>query len=90
MTDRKTVICPHCGESFYIHFKNSPRRETAINYIVMNPDVSTKELAEKLGTSLRQAQYYKKSANEIKDIISKLYFSLLLQDPLRNTLEEGK
>jgi len=88
MVNRKTVICPHCDKAFSIHSNNSPRRETAINYILMNPGVSTKELVEKLGISLRQAQYYKKAANEIKDAIAKLYFSLLLQDPLRTTQGE--
>lgn len=81
MTDRKTVICPHCEKAFRIHSYNSPRRETAINYILMNPSASTKELVEKLGISLRQAQYYKKSANEVKDVIAKIY-SILFQNLL--------
>lgn len=81
MTDRKTVICPHCNKAFRIQSNNSPRRETAINYMLMNPTASTKELTEKLGISLRQAQYYKKSANEIRDVIAKISF-ILFQNPL--------
>ena len=87
MVNRKTVICPHCEKAFYIQSSRSPMRETAINYILMNPGVSTKEIVEKLGISLRQAQYYKKTANEIRDAIAKLYFSLLLQSPLRSEPE---
>lgn len=84
MVKRKIVICPHCDKAFNITSSRSPRRETAINYMLMNPGVSTKELVEKLGISLRQAQYYKKTANEIRDAIAKLFFSLLLQTPLRS------
>ena len=83
MVDRKTVICPHCDKAFRIHSKQSPRRETAINYILTHPNATTNEVAEKLGTSVRQAQYYKKSANEIRDTIAKIY-SFLLRSSLRS------
>jgi len=83
MTNRKTVICPHCNKAFRIHSKNSPRRETAINYILIHPNADTKEISEKLEISLRQAQYYKRSANEIRDAIAKIY-SFLFQTSLRS------
>ena len=84
MVDQKTIICPHCGKAHQLHGYSSPRRESAIIYLLINPETTTKELAEKLGVSVRQAQYYMKSANEVKDIVAKLYFSILLQDPLRS------
>jgi len=83
MVDQKTVICPHCDKAFRIYSRNSPRRETAINYILTHPNASTKELTEKLGISMRQAQYYKRSANEIRDAIAKI-FSFLFQTSLRS------
>lgn len=73
MTDRKTVICPHCDKAFRIYKSRSPHRETAINYFLKNPDATTKEVAEKLSIHIRQAQYYKKAANEIKDSIVQIY-----------------
>jgi len=87
MVDRKTVICPHCDKAFRIHFHLSPRRETAITYILRNPNATTKEISDKLTISLRQAQYYKKTANEIRDAIARIY-SLFFQDSIRTETEK--
>ena len=83
MTDRKTIICPHCDKAFRLRRSSSPRRESTIDYILANPNADTKEIAEKAGVSLRQAQYYKKAANEIRDAFTKIYF-FLLHSPIRS------
>lgn len=83
--NRKTVICPHCDKAFRLRLRHSPRKESAIDYILANPNVETKKIAEKLGVSLRQAQYYKKSANEIKAVMKNTPF--LLKSSIRSEVE---
>ena len=80
MVNPKIVICPHCEKTFTVTTRRAAQRETAIFYILMNPGVSTKEVSEKVGVSLRQAQKYKKSANEIRDLIAKTH-SILFFSP---------
>lgn len=80
--NRKTIVCPHCDKAFRLRRGSSPRRESAIDYILTNPDIDTKKIAEKFGVSLRQAQYYKKSTKEIKEAMENTPF--LLQSPIRS------
>lgn len=74
--DRKTVICPKCGGVFRIRTKYSSRRESAITFLLNNPEVSPKDLAEKLDISLRQAQYYKRTSKEIINLYAQIIAKL--------------
>lgn len=73
---RRIVICPHCGDAFMLTKRKSLRRDSAINYVLTHPQINSLELADKIGVSQRQAQYYLKYARDILRQYGRLVLNL--------------